>query len=91
MTKLGWISAILFATQAAVFGILISDYSRFAEAGSYQFDQCFRLEENAKLSCIESVGRNVRENQDMVLYSWIGLALGSALTLFGVWKGRRDA
>lgn len=99
MTKLGWISAILFLVQAAFFGLSISDFNRFAEVGSYAYDTCDSRwgsqsatpDDVQRLNCIDAAGRNIEENRSMARLMWAGLVVGSALTLLGVYKGRRDA
>lgn len=99
MTRLGWISAILFAVQAIFFGISIADFSRFAsvnhelaEECSYRWGQKSQTpDDNQRLNCLSSYWKAEDDNKSKGTYCWIGLALGSLLTLAGVWKGQRDA
>ena len=46
---------------------------------------------NRRLSCLTPSWKDEDKNKAKATYAWIGLGLGSVLTLFGVWKGRQNA
>jgi hypothetical protein len=86
MTRLGWISAVLFFAQAAIALSAISEFSRQADSSRSMAYEC-----GGRPDCAVTYSAIHAEAKSAVTYAWIGLALGSALTLFGVWKGYRDA
>jgi hypothetical protein len=100
MTKLGWIAAVLFLVQAAVAGMAISDFTRQAEMqnsiANYDCDTRYGAlsqtpNENERLTCMTTYWRLADDARSSATYAWIALAVRSALTLAGVWKGYRDA
>lgn len=92
MTKLGWISAVLFFVQAFFFAVSISDFSRFAEsARSIAYDRCNEASSEARLACLDVAALAGDEWTLSIYLCWAGLIIGSALTIAGVVKGRRDA
>lgn len=100
MTRLGWISAILFLIQAGLAGSAISQFSGQArmhhELAQYRCDDRWGARsqtpnQNERLNCMTTHWRLEDDAKTSTIYAWIALAIGSALTLFGVWKGYRDA
>lgn len=87
MTSLGWISAVLFLAQAALAISAISTFSSQTEFSRGMLaNDC-----GGRPDCVTTYSTIQDEAKSAVTYAWIGLALGSALTLFGVWRGYRDA
>ncbi len=86
MTRLLWISAVLFFAQAALAITAISEFSSKAE-----FARGMLVNDCGGPDCVAIYTTIQAESESAVTYAWMGFALGSALTLFGVWKGYRDA
>jgi hypothetical protein len=100
MTKLGWISAVLFFVQAGVLGLAINDFNAQAQSNNgmaaYECDNRWGAEsqtpnQNERLNCLTTYWKLEDDAKSSARYAWIGLAIGSVLTLAGVWKGYRDA
>lgn len=94
MTKLGWISALLFLAQAAYFGLALTELPRLKSNS----DQVHRMRcedvrrsgsENDYFSCVSNAGTLTSDYASKIRWHWIGLGVFSALTLAGVAIGRR--
>lgn len=100
MTRLGWISAVLFLVQAAIAGSAINEFSSMAQMfrgqAEYACDDRWGARsqtpnQNERLNCMTGYWRLEDAEKTNVRYAWIALAFGSALTLFGVYRGYRNA
>jgi hypothetical protein len=93
MTKLGgWIAALLFAAQGVFFWYWISEFGRQAEyAASVRANCQAKQDEFERHGCEWGAAKDISSAQDYERYNWIGLGIGSALTLFGVWRGFRQS
>lgn len=93
MSRLGWISAVLFFLQAGFFAVSISDFYRFSRSAvSAAYDACEdkRSDRTAYLECNDEASR-AGDDWTIRIYIYLaGFVVLSALTIAGVIKGRRE-
>lgn len=92
MSRIGWISAVLFVVQAAYFTISISDFMRFSRSAvAMALEDCEQLRNDRMryLDCNAAASQaGVPWEHRAYIYA-AGLLLSSGLTILGMYNGHR--
>ncbi|MFN3868620.1 MAG: hypothetical protein ACK4MF_06095 [Hyphomicrobiaceae bacterium] len=97
MSRIGWISAVLFIVQAAYFTISISDFMRFSRSAVLMArDDCEQLRNDRirYLDCNAATSQAGAPWEHRAYIYGAGLLFASGLTMLGMYsgvRGRRSA
>lgn len=92
MSRIGWISAVLFVMQAAYFTISISDFMRFSHSAvAMAREDCeqLRTDRSRYLDCNASAPEAGEPWEQRAYAYGVGLVFASSLTLLGMLRGYR--